>query len=98
MERRVYKFRLQPGVNYVDVPKGAIPRAVGLDPETGWPAMWAEVNPDAPTFGALVLLIGTGDVLPGEAARYLGSVIGHNDMLVWHVYNDSVQPWWGQPS
>lgn len=93
MDKKVFKFKVQPGSNLVAMHERAIPRAVGLDPADGQPAMWAEVDPHAPMFNAHVMLVGTGHPLPPEAARFVGTIVGHNSMFVWHVYVDTVQPW-----
>lgn len=82
--RTIWKFPLSI-VDYQQIgpPRDAIPRHVGLDP-AGKPCIWFEVDTDEPPATAEVYVVGTGNPIPPEAKKYLGSF--NQDRFVWHVF------------
>lgn len=49
--------------------------------------LWAEVDPEAPLVSRPLSIYGTGNALPDEPGRYLGTAFCAYGALVWHVYD-----------
>ena len=60
----------------------------GLDPATGGPAIWVELDPEAPRANRRFLIYGTGQPIEGDGGYpsdiHVGSIIDRD--FVWHVY------------
>lgn len=80
--KTIWKFKLLFLRGGCEVPKGAIPIFVGLDPRM-IPCVWFEVDPDAPTEKRRCSIVGTGDPIPPNS-NHCGSFI--ESPFVWHVY------------
>lgn len=48
--------------------------------------LWAVVEPGAPRQDHEILVVGTGNPLPADAGRHVGSCITHGGDAVWHVF------------
>lgn len=88
MKRVIWKFPLSAALTVVEAP--ALGRVVmcGLDPATGDPAVWIELNPDAPRVQRGFRVYGTGHEILGDGGFpydvHVGSLIC--GALVLHVY------------
>lgn len=59
---------------------------VGLDPASGFPAVWIEHTPDGDDpVNLLLAAIGTGHTIPAEVGAHVGSLIDGG--FVWHIYS-----------
>ncbi len=52
----------------------------------GQPCIWAEVEDPITLESVPIFIIGTGNPMPIEATRYIGTVQQFNGGLIWHVY------------
>lgn len=94
--RVVFKYPLTIGETVLRLPIGSVPLIIGLDPANGQPALWAER--EQPKEGeqlhdAVVELQATGRPFETIMRRYVGSVIGHHNVYVWHAYIVDQTPW-----
>jgi hypothetical protein len=64
------------------------PLWVGIDPASGDPAVWAEVPTDRAPAGARLRVFGTGHEFADNDMLYVGSIVGHSGVFVWHIYWD----------
>lgn len=69
----------------VEMPEDAKVLSVGV--QHGNVCVWAEVDTTADTEMREFLLVGTGNV-PPEDAKFLATVMLHNECLVLHVYEE----------
>jgi hypothetical protein len=87
MSRQVWKFPIGT-VTVVSVPSTAKVTLVALDPATGQPAIWLEVDQDLPKVQRMFGLFGTGHSIEGNGGfpspLHVGSVV--QAPFVWHVY------------
>lgn len=90
MAQRIFKFRIQPGVNYIDADEGA--DFLSVDMVTGQMSVYAEVDDEGVPVKHKVVAYATGEELPNFPGEFLGTVVvrrwpdkGHMD-YVWHVY------------
>lgn len=60
-------------------------RLAGLDPRSGQPAVWIEVETTAPAGERRMVAFGTGDELP-DGWVHVGSLI--DGSFVWHIYEE----------
>lgn len=85
--RTVWKFPLQQ-VTKLQVPISASVNLVGLDPTTGDPALWVELDSDAEKVERTFAIYGTGHDINSafgcQPPLHVGSVI--HGVFVWHVY------------
>jgi len=85
----IWKFPLlDTDIQTVNMPQGA--KIIALQIQYGTPALWAEVNPDAPANENRVIeCFGTGQHIHcgmGVERVYLGTVQMHGGSLVLHFY------------
>lgn len=68
----------------VKMPAGSkiLPHVVAVSPDRLW--LWAEVLPDSPNEDRLLCIVGTGNPVPADVWRHVGSVVA--GPFVWHVY------------
>ena len=87
MSRAVWKFPLGT-LAIVSVPATAVPVLVALDPATGQPGIWLEIDLDAPKVERTFGIFGTGHTIEGNGGYpsplHVGSVV--QGLYVWHVY------------
>jgi len=91
VSRVVWKFPIAIGpITTISIPSSDEdhphkPLAVlaGLDPATGGPALWIELDPDAPRVDRHFVVRGTGHPID-EDEIHVGSLIDRN--FVWHIY------------
>lgn len=88
--RTIWKYLVPIGLKELDktgpapAPKGAILRHVGMDPATGDPAAWYEVeSSQAESEPRRLVALGTGHEIPPEA-EYRGTV--QSAPFMWHVF------------
>jgi hypothetical protein len=90
MARRVWKYPLRfvASRQEVEMPYGASIVHVHEQRIGGFPAvvLWAEVDAAAPRQLRAFYAVATGESIPPEARRYVGTV--HVSWEVWHVYED----------
>lgn len=87
--RVVWKFLIAVrSITVVEAPTLGLVVLAGLDPETGGPAIWIEMDPDAPRVERRFLIVTTGQRIDGDRAFpndiHVGSMIDRG--YVWHVY------------
>lgn len=81
--RTVFKYHLdKPGP--FKLPQGAVIRCVAE--QHGRPALWAEVDSEAPLVHWRIMVVGTGHPVP-ENCNYVGTMLCHAGSLVLHVYD-----------
>lgn len=80
--KKVWKYHLRERDRCIDVPYGAVFRAVRLHPIDGaW--LWFEVDPSANTEQREFRVFGTGHEIPDDAV-YIATLF--QDPFVWHLY------------
>lgn len=90
--RTIWKFPIAIGaVTKIEVPAIAPIRMAGLDPATGEPAIWVELDTDAPRVERRFVVHGTGHEIPGTDGGYpqpihVGSLI--QGPFVWHIFEE----------
>lgn len=72
----------------VDMPRGA---RVLHDPPSGRGdpdriEIWAEVDVREKSEPRAFRVVGTGNPLPGDCGRFVGTVLTHGGVYVWHLY------------
>jgi len=48
--------------------------------------MWALVDPTTATEPRTFQIVGTGNPIPPEHSRYIGTVPTHGGQLIWHIF------------
>jgi hypothetical protein len=85
--RTVWKFPLQQ-ITEIEVPGSANVNLVALDPATGDPALWMELDPSLARVRRKFAIYGTGHEIAGNGGYpspiHVGSVV--HGTFVWHVY------------
>lgn len=87
--RTIWKFPIAIGeITEIELPRLARVGMAGLDPATGSPAIWVELDPEAPRVTRRFLIYGTGHPIEGDGGYasdlYVGSLMDR--AFVWHVY------------
>lgn len=93
--RTVWKFPIAIGsITTISIPSDdEIPPSrplvvlAALDPASGGPAIWVELNPDAPRIDRHFIVHGTGHEVK-ENETHVGSMIDRG--FVWHIYERHV--------
>lgn len=49
--------------------------------------IWGEMDSDARPVSRKVYVMGTGQVLPPDRGRFLGTVVTEGGALIWHIYD-----------
>lgn len=72
----------------IEMPGGALILLAGVDPGTGTPAIWVEVNPDREMVTRRFYVAATGQTIPGPDGVLHDSHIGSfiDGRFVWHIY------------
>lgn len=82
--KKVYKYSLPiTDRQTVMLPNGFQVVMVGLDPK-GLPCLWAIVDPERTASPETVIIVGTGQPLPDNFVRHIGSFV--DGRFVWHVF------------
>lgn len=82
--KTVWKFPLQvTKLTVVEAPADAPVRLAALDPASGAPAVWLEVDTEAPRVERRFRIHGTGHEVD-EDEQHVGSMADRS--FVWHVY------------
>lgn len=84
-----YTLRGEAGVQEIVVPEGA--RFLTVLSRYDCPVLYFMVNPTGYRAKLQVSAVGTGELLADDlayAARYLGSVVCHGGLLIWHIFVD----------
>lgn len=87
--RTVWKFPLSlDGPTVILVPSTALVILAALDPLTGAPAIWLELDPESPRKERRFVIYGTGHPIEGDGGYpsdlHVGSAI--DGQFVWHIY------------
>lgn len=88
--RTIWKFPIAIGEDTtIEVPKMASIRLAGLDPATGQPAIWVELDPARKRTERRFRIYGTGHEIEGDDGGFpqplhIGSVI--QGPFVWHIF------------
>lgn len=91
MSRAVWKFPIVVGViTTIEVPRIAQIRPAALDPATGEPAIWVELDPNAERVPRRFRIYGTGHEIEGDGGFpypiHVGSLI--QGAFVWHIFEE----------
>lgn len=78
-----YVFRTVDGPQNASIPKGSICRFVGIDPESGDPAVWFEAQSEFERETRTFIVRGTGHAISAYE-NYVGSTI--QGVFVWHIF------------
>lgn len=71
----------------IDMPVGAVVLpAPPSERVGGYIEIWAEVSDDADVVRRAFRIVGTGNPLPEDCGRFIGTVVTHHGQFVWHVY------------
>jgi hypothetical protein len=82
--RTIWKFPLQMrGWNAIELPAEAKIVLAAIDPASGAPAIWAELDTDAPRIARRFGVFPTGGRI-AEEADHVGSMIDRT--FVWHIF------------
>lgn len=82
--KTIWKYPLEiADMQRVRVPMGSTPLCVGSDP-AGNPCLWCEVDDQQPIIPLEVYIVGTGNPLPEDVNRYIGSI--RQNPFICHVY------------
>ena len=82
----VWKYPIEPGDRWLDLPKGSTFLHVGV--QDGQPYVWALVHPEQPLRRRHIATYGTGHRIDGSPS-YLGSFMLHGGRLVFHTFTTS---------
>lgn len=86
--RTIYRYELAiKDRPMVDMPRGAVvlpvpPCARNRDSIE----IWALVDPEAPPVSRSFRIVGTGNPMPEVCGPFVGTVMTHGGMYVWHVF------------
>jgi hypothetical protein len=81
--RTVYKYPIYTGTAMLHtVPQGE-PVLCALDPASGAPCLWYEVNTDQPQIDMEYETVGTGQPIP-DKMQWIGSCVQGD--YIWHIY------------
>jgi hypothetical protein len=87
--RTVHRHKLDHGINRLRVPMGWRFLSTAVRPLEAEPSVWLEVpgGSGVPMETLVLEFIGTGHIVPGNAAEFLGTaIVPIASPLVWHVY------------
>lgn len=48
--------------------------------------LWASVETTEEELRREIVIVGTGNQMPEDRMRFIGTVLTHQDALVWHIY------------
>ncbi len=80
----IWKYPLPSPVTEIELPWNAAVRHVAIDPASGNPAIWVQLNPIAGRVKRTFRVHGTGHPIDSNC-EFLGTVIMAGS-LVWHVF------------
>jgi hypothetical protein len=82
----VHKFRLEHGRNVVPMQRGAQVLCAGVDGKQ-FTCIWVHVpETDAPEVSRIFFVFATGEAMPMNDLRYVGTAFSAGHVYVWHVY------------
>lgn len=83
----IFKYALYQGPNTLSLPKSA--QVLDVQPQGMTCAMWVHLDTDEETVNRKFYLYATGEALPKNCGRYIGTVqcvLNNFSPLVWHAY------------
>ena len=83
-ERVIWKFELEPN-RPVMMPTGA--RVLYAGAQKDVLCLWAECNPANVKEARSFHVVSTGDALPDDAGRYVGTAMLYQQSIILHVYD-----------
>lgn len=87
--RTIWKFPLSvTKVTAISVPADAPIRLAAIDPASGGPAIWIELDEEAPRIERRFWIYGTGHDIDVDSLVHVGSMVDRT--FVWHVFEDKV--------
>ena len=91
MNKRIYKYELgNDEFQLIDMPINSKILCVQL--QRGIPHIWVEVDEqyrsegNFPLVGRQIYTVFTGDIIPSDAERYIGTYQSEEGFIVYHVY------------
>jgi hypothetical protein len=86
---KILKFTLELQQRQViEMPIGA--EIIALIMQHGIPRIWAKVDDEARHEDRIFNIYGTGEELPENPGRYIGTFLQQFDRFVWHVYEEVI--------
>ncbi len=80
----LWRYSLREG-GEIEMPEGA--EVLSVAEQKGEPVLWVRVNRTAELYeGRTFRLVGTGDVVPDQDARFIGTLAMHDGEVVQHVF------------
>lgn len=82
----VWKYELQPGETYLEIPAGST--NLSVQTQNGIPCLWVLVDTNRKTEPKVYEIYGTGHEIknPFRLRKYVGTFLIDNDSLVFHVF------------
>jgi hypothetical protein len=81
----IWKYNLAPiETQEIDLPKGG--KILTVQVQVGLIALWALVDPSAPTDRITIEIFGTGHEVTDGTREYLGTVQQVGCALIWHIF------------
>lgn len=89
--RTIWKFPIAIGkITAIEAPAHAQVRLAALDPASGGPAIWIELDPQAPRVERRFRIYPTGSEIEGDGGFpypiHVGSLIDRS--FVWHIFEE----------
>lgn len=84
--KTIHKYVLNNVKNEVQTFEGA--KFLHVDNQRGEITVWAEVDTRNRKAKKILHVVGTGNEVPEEATKHLGSAIFSEGMIVFHIYED----------
>lgn len=85
MSRKIFKYQIGIDTNILDMPKGS--KVLSVHSQYGKVVLYAEVDDTQVLTKRKYIIYGTGhEFVHNDEYDYVGTVITHNDALVWHIY------------
>ena len=82
---RVWKFAIGDPESPISLPRGAEILSVAV--QRGVVCLWALVDPEQPREDRHLVVAGTGQDVPDERGRFLGTVLLADGDLVFHIWD-----------
>lgn len=85
--KKIWKYEFPiTGEFVLYMPKDHVVLTVQL--QRGVPCLWAVVDPDSPKETTGFKISGTGQPLPEDVGRYVGTFMTGDENFVWHLFED----------
>ena len=86
MRKKIWKYPIKLGPQTIDMPKGSVIRHFALQNDI--PTLWVEVDSSAELVPRNFIIVGTGHTFENTSLTYIGTVVGHEGVFVWHLFQE----------